>query len=147
MVAFFQTLATVIPVLLVAGMLNPALMREYSKRRETATHLSRYVITALVSTTCCLVAVLVAIPFDRESLTIGDEWTWVHGTLLFFGLIGFVGLICSAVFVGTLARYSLHRNPHPDRLKSEVEAAEKRLSELRRRQDEAAGKDAEGGEH
>lgn len=145
MVAFFQTLATVIPVLLVAGMLNPALLREYSKRRETAAHLSRYVIAALVSTTFCLIAVLFAIPFDRGSLTIGgDEWIWLQVMLLLFGVIGFVGLFCSAYFVVTLATYSLHRNPHPDRLKSDIEAAEKELSELRRRHYEAAGEDAEG---
>lgn len=118
---FFQTAATVIPVLLVAGMLNPKLLRDYSRKGSTAKYLRFQVAFALVATfLACSFSLFFPNATDDESIAFR-----VIGFLIQSVVIG--ALTSTLMFVYFLARFALEEDPHPDRLKNEKRELENRL--------------------
>lgn len=123
---FMQTAATVIPVLLVAGMLNPKLLRDYSRRGSTAKFLRLQVAFALFAT-------FLACAFTQFSPDATDDYSTVFrviGILVQSVVVG--ALTSTLMFVYFLARFALEEDPHPDRLKNEKRELENRLSILDR---------------
>jgi hypothetical protein len=118
--AYLQTAATVIPVLLVAGLLNPRFLRENSKMDGTARFTKIYVAIALASIFICVLGVLLS-ELDPEIM---DENLWVRMILTSVGSIG-IGASFAPVYV--VAKYALDLEPHPDRLKAKRDHLERAL--------------------
>ncbi|MGC2866020.1 hypothetical protein ACMG4H_14330 [Corynebacterium glutamicum] len=124
---FFQTAATVIPVLLVAGMLNPKLLRDYSRKGSTAKYLRFQVAFALFAT-------FLACAFTQFSPDATDDYSTVFRVIGILAQSVVVGALTSTLmFVYFLARFALEEDPHPDRLENEKRELENRLAELNRK--------------
>lgn len=115
---YFSLTATVIPVLLVAGLLNPVMLREYSKTPKRAKKAKRTIGVALIATGVSVIMALIA-SNDPES-----QWLTI-ATYLAAVLTG-VALGNTSVFIYFLAKYALDENPHPERFEFERRDLERR---------------------
>lgn len=131
---YFQTFATVIPVLLVAGMINPSLLREYSKSELSAGSLKKDLNHAFTGITVAIAGIVIA-PGITSFIESQDSNWW----FLLYLLVLLLALYCAYVlattsfFILKLAKIALDENPHPDRLKSEEQELEWRLASVRRK--------------
>lgn len=129
---YFQTVATVIPVLFVAGLMNPSLLREYSKNAERSRKLNRDITQACSAMVLAIAVLGVAYAVDNvEEL---DDWVRISlqvGLIIVAAYCGFVtGLL--VFYVQKIVRLATEEYPHPDRLESEAKDLEHRLSLVRR---------------
>lgn len=115
---YFSLTATVIPVLLVAGLLNPVMLREYSKTPQRAKKAKRTIGVALLATVASVLMSLI-VSNDPE-----PQWLTI-ATYLAAVLTG-VALGNTSVFIYFLAKYALDENPHPQRFEFERRDLERR---------------------
>ena len=127
MATYFSTMATVLPVLLVAGLIDKVNLREYSKTR----YRSRF---AKVSVSLALAAIYVAATMVAVPEEIVPEWLRTTAAVVCAGSLGNL-----LVFVAFLVWHSLDEDPHPDRIQSQLREAKARVSALEAK----AGDDAE----
>lgn len=127
MAAYFSTMATVLPVLLVAGLIDKVNLREYSKTR----YRSRF---AKVSVSLALAAIYVAATMVAVPDEIVPEWFRTTAAAICAGSLGNM-----LVFVVFLVWHSLDEEPHPERVQSQLREAKARVSALEAK----AGDDAE----
>lgn len=123
---YLATSATVIPVLLVAGMLSPRMLSWDSRTEKGARRAKWMIIGALFSALFTLLAIPVV---PDEDLV----W-WLQ---IIFQLIPVPGLGLAAGVVISVAWLALDEYPHPDRLESEANELEYRLALVRRKQKQA----------
>lgn len=138
--AFLQTAATVIPVLLVAGLLNPRLLREYSKTKGSAKSAKRFIAIAVVSTVVCVYGVYIV-----ETKPDLDDQFFVQLSLAFVAALG-LGAAVGPIFL--VAQVALDLDPHPQRLETERDDLERALrlknaqiAEVRSRSGDDGGED------
>lgn len=127
MTAYFSTMATVLPVLLVAGLIDKVNLREYSKTR----YRSRF---AKVSVSLALVAIYVAATMVAVPDEIVPEWVRTTAAAICAGSLGNL-----LVFIVFLVWHSLDEEPHPERVQSQLREAKARVRAL----EAQAGNDAE----
>lgn len=116
-----QTAATVIPVLLVAGMINPQLLRDFSRNKWTSIYLRAQLAFTLIGT---FLAVSFPIYFPETVDELSDTAYKVSYAI---HLVVIGALSSTLVFVYTVAKFALEEDPHPDRLKNEKRQLENRL--------------------
>lgn len=127
MAAYFSTMATVLPVLLVAGLIDKVNLREYSKTR----YRSRF---AKISVSLALAAIYVAATMVAVPDEIVPEWLRTTAAVVCAGSLGNL-----LVFIAFLVWHSLDEVPHPDRVQTELREAKARVRALEAK----AGNDAE----
>lgn len=125
MTAYFSTTATLIPVLLIAGILSPTTLRDYSRRKKTAWLLEIQIGIALLGSIAAVVGLLVSISDDPSD-----------AAMLACQTLTAMGLTTGFMFLLFTAHTALHQDPHPDRLKSEEQDLEHRLFLVRSKQRE-----------
>ncbi|MBC6792675.1 hypothetical protein CRD13_03470 [Corynebacterium sp. LK26] len=120
---YFSLIATAVPVLLVAGLMNPVMLREYSKTPSRAKKAKRYIALSLAATA---VSITLASLGDVDPMP-----TWLTITFICFSLVTGAALGYSIIVIYFLAEYALDENPHPDRFEFEERELERRQAELR----------------
>lgn len=132
--AYFQTVATVIPVLFIAGLMNPSLLREYSKNAERSRMLNKEIKHACIALTIAIVMVCVGYAYDNT-----DQLTGYWGIAFIVIVLAAMGY-CAAVtgvlvfYIQKIVKLATEEYPHPDRLESEAKDLENRLTFIRSQQ-------------
>lgn len=108
---YFSLTATVIPVLLVAGLLNPVMLREYSKTPKRAKKAKRTIGLALIATA---VSVFMALTVSAD-----PRPQWLTIAIYLTSVLTGAALGNTSVFIYFLAEYALDENPHPKRFEFE----------------------------
>ncbi|MBP2333345.1 hypothetical protein [Corynebacterium freneyi] len=129
MAAYFSTMATVLPVLLVAGLIDKVTLREYSKTRYRSKFAKISVSLALIAV--YVAATMVAVPEENV-----PEWLSTAAAAVCAGSLGNL-----LVFIAFLVWHSLDEDPHPDRVQTELREAKARVRAL----ESKAENDAEEG--
>jgi predicted membrane protein len=130
--AFFSTTATVIPVLLIAGILSPAVLRDYSRYRKTAVLLEIQIGTALLGTIAAIIGVVLS---GGEG---APQWAIVAAYVLTWS-----GIVTGIGFLFLTAHTALHEHPHPDRLQSQANDIRNRLALIESRQSQQSVEEAQ----
>lgn len=117
---YFSLTATVIPVLLVAGLLNPVMLREYSKTPKRAKKAKRTIGLALIAT---VVSVIMALTVSAD-----PRPQWLTIAISLTSVLTGAALGNTSVFIYFLAEYALDENPHPKRFEFERRELERRES-------------------